>query len=107
MACDWTYGKVTANRAKDVYYPANIITSDNIEIAQLYTNSSDSESQDIDAYIRSKNIDLLLQNNIEYILFSATCADRANYVFLDENTQDFKKIYESENIKIYKIRNEK
>jgi hypothetical protein len=107
MACSWTYGKVTANRAMDIYYPANIITSDNIEIAQLYTNSSDSESQDIDQYIRTKNIDLLLQNNIEYILFSATCADRGNYVFLDENEQDFKKIYESENIKIYKIRNEK
>jgi hypothetical protein len=40
MACDWTYGKVTANRAKDIYYPANIISSDNIEIAHLYTNSN-------------------------------------------------------------------
>jgi hypothetical protein len=103
MACDYTYGKVTSNRARDLYYPANIIASDNIEIADLYSNSKDLQSQDIESYLKDKDLKYLDQNNIEYILFSASCADRTNYLYLDEEINEYEKIFNGQNVKIYKI----
>jgi len=107
MACDWTYGKITSNRNKDIFYPQSIVTSDNIEIGHLYTNSTSTLSADIDAYLKNRELSLLERNDIKYILFSATCADRQNYEFLDEETETFEKVFESEHVDIYKILYEK
>ncbi|NDK09535.1 hypothetical protein GW846_02045 [Candidatus Gracilibacteria bacterium] len=107
MACDWTYGKVTANRAKDLYYPANIVTSDNIEIGKLYSNSVASQSIDINKFVNNKDINLLIKNRIEYVLFNSSCADWRKYMFLEEDTVHYEKLFDSEHIKIYKVKNEK
>jgi hypothetical protein len=107
MACPWTYGEVTANRSKELFYPASIISSDNIEIAHLYTNSASELSADIDAYVREKDLSLLEKNNISHILFFTNCADHSNYQFLDENPEHFEKIFDEANIDIYTLHYEK
>lgn len=107
MSCDWMYGKITSNRAKDIYYPAHIISADNIEIAHLYTNSDNPLSADIDNFIRTQDRGLLEKNNISYILFSATCGDRQNYSYLDESPEIYEKILDTTHVDIYKINYEK
>ena len=64
MACGWTYGKITSNKSTQLFYPANILRSDNIEIAHLYSNSSNPVSKDIDTYLKTKKISLLEKNTI-------------------------------------------
>ena len=106
IACNWTQGIITSNKVDLLYYPIDIISSDNIEIWNLYTNSSNLVSKDVDNYLKKKDISLLKKNNISYVLMYNTCADFQSYWFLDESW-DFSLIFDSKEVNIYKINYEK
>lgn len=103
IACSWTRSIVTSNKVKKLYYPIEIIRSDNIEIGNLYTNSTDPVMRDIDNFISSKDINLLIKNDIKYILMYNYCADFQNYEFLFEQSDIFTPIFTSTDVNIYKI----
>jgi hypothetical protein len=97
--CDWT-NKVVANTLDRFFLPLNVITADNIEIWNLYTNSNNQRSKDIELFLQTKDITLLQQHGIWWILFTTTCADFKNYAWIETlpNTQ---KVIGNDDISIY------
>lgn len=53
--CAWT-NKVIANSLRRYFYPTEVIVSDNIEIGDLYTNSTSLRSQAIETFIRTHDL---------------------------------------------------
>jgi hypothetical protein len=76
--CDWT-NKVIANSLKKVFLPNKLIVADNIEIWNLYTNSTDKRSQAIEQFLASKETSALKTWWIWWILFTRKCGDFKNY----------------------------
>jgi len=56
------------------------VSSDNIELTNLYTNSTSSESRDIENFLVKK--DLALLSGFSTIIMMENCADYQNYDFL-------------------------
>lgn len=64
----------------------NLITSDNIEVGTLYSNSTSEESQDIETFLETRDLALLKKWGIEKILFMEKCADFKKYEYLEDLT---------------------
>lgn len=79
--CQWTH-KVISNPLSRYMYPIDLITSDNIEVWQLYTNSSDPRSADIDEFVRTQDLSLLTKHNIDSIMYTTMCADFGRYEWI-------------------------
>jgi len=106
MACDYTNLRVVANIMGSFFKPLNLVISDNIEVWTLYTNSSSSESKDVENFIDNQNIDLLKKNKFTHIIMLKTCWDFSKYSsILEEQTKKslLKKEHNSPKISIYKI----
>lgn len=103
FACEWTNWKVISNIFEKYFYWMNIIVADNIEIWNLYTNSKNNRSRDIENYISTNNLKIIKKYNIDKILFLDKCADFPNYNFL-KNTNIYKKEIDSNFFKVYKIK---
>lgn len=103
MTCSWTRGIRIPNPISELMYPLNVIESDNIEIAGLYTNSKSEISKNIEEYLRSKDLSLLQEIDVSTILMMKLCADHENYEFLDESI-DIVKVFESENFNVFEIK---
>lgn len=58
--CAWT-DKVIANSLRKYFAPIDLIVSDNIEIGELYSNSTSSRSQSIETFIRTHDLGYLKQ----------------------------------------------
>ena len=85
-----------------------IISSDNIEVWNLYTNSSNPRSKDIEKFIETKDIDLLKKHNITHIIQFDTCADYEKFQEILDNLQKdnkIKKIKDGKDIDLYEIIN--
>ena len=81
LACPRTQRKIISNPLKA--YLGNhpqIVSSDNIELTNLYTNSTSSESRDIENFLVKK--DLALLSGFSTIIMMENCADYQNYDFL-------------------------
>jgi len=103
IKCSWTKWKVISNIIPNILKPANIISADNIEIAWLYTNNPNSQSETIEIFLKNKEYSLLKKLKINNIIFLNHCADFQNYSYL-EKSNHLKKIFNSDAIKIYKIK---
>lgn len=103
VACDWTRWKVVVNIAQEYMKPANVIMADNIEIWNLYTNSSNPQSKDIEKFLQSKDLSFLKNNSFDHIINMKTCADFNNYEFL-EKLDWIEKSFTTAQIDIYKIK---
>lgn len=104
MACEWSYWTVFYNHVKNILLPINVISSDNIEIGHLYTNNkNNNRSKKIDKFIETKDFSILKKLNIDTIYFMDKCADFPKYNYL-EKSKKLKKVFESNYIKIYKIK---
>lgn len=61
-----------------------IITADNIEVKSLYSNSVSPQSQAIEVFLQTKDLEHLKAFEIKKILFMEKCADFQNYEFLSD-----------------------
>ena len=61
--CAWT-NKVIANSLRRYFFPTEVIVSDNIEIGDLYTNSTSLRSADIEKFLRTHDLSLLEKHGI-------------------------------------------
>ena len=103
MACEWSNGKVFSNPIWHILKPVTTIMADNIEVANLYTNSNNERSKEIDKFIKTKDFKILKKLEIDTIYFMDRCADFPKYKYL-ENSEELKKVFESVYVKIYKVK---
>jgi hypothetical protein len=98
-------GKIIANPAQN-FFDKKVIAGDNMEMGNIYTQSSRPESKYIEREIlwhkdEIKNLgEKLLPLNIKYVILAQE-ADFFNYDFVNHQN-DLELIYEKERIKIYK-----
>jgi hypothetical protein len=102
-ACVWTQWKVIANPLKYILNPIDTISSDNIEIEKLYSNSNDNRSKQIEQFIKTKDFNILKKININTIYFTDYCADYPKYKFI-KKSKKLDNIFSSQLIKIYNIK---
>jgi len=76
--------------------------ADNIEVADLYTNSNSDRSKQIEKFVKTKDFTILKKLNIDTIYFMDKCADFPKYKYL-EKSDELQKVFQSNYIKIYKI----
>lgn len=95
--------KIIANTLSRYFLPANVIVSDNIEIGNLYTNSSSQRSKDIEMFLTKKDATLLTKHSISWILFMKQCANYKAYNRL-EKSSILDKVIETTDIAVYSIK---
>ena len=102
LACPWTQRKIISNPLK-AYLGNNpqIVSSDNIEVANLYTNSTSLQSKNIEAFLQKK--DLALISGFSTIIMMEYCADHQNYDFL-KNLTGLQKDYSWWDLSTYHIK---
>ena len=102
LACPRTQRKIISNPLK-AYLGNNpqIVSSDNIEVANLYTNSTSLQSKNIEAFIQKK--DLALISGFSTIIMMEYCADHQNYDFL-KNLTGLQKDYSWWDLSTYHIK---
>ena len=102
LACPWTQRKIISNPLK-AYLGNNpqIVSSDNIEVANLYTNSTSLQSKNIEAFLQKK--DLALISGFSTIIMMEHCADHQNYDFL-KNLTGLQKDYSWWDLSTYHIK---
>lgn len=103
MACEWSNRKVFSNPIWHILKPVTTIMADNIEVADLYTNSNSDRSKQIEEFIKTKDFTILKNLEIDTIYFMDNCADFPKYKYL-ETSDELQKVFQSTNIKIYKIK---
>ena len=102
MACEWSNRKVFSNPIWHILKPVTTIMADNIEVADLYTNSNSDRSKQIEKFVKTKDFTILKKLNIDTIYFMDKCADFPKYKYL-EKSDELQKVFQSNYIKIYKI----
>ena len=102
LACPWTQRKIISNPLK-AYLGNNpqIVSSDNIEVANLYTNSTSLQSKNIETFLQKK--DLVLISGFSTIVMMEYCADHQNYDFL-KNLTGLQKDYSGWDLSTYHIK---
>lgn len=106
IACDRTKWRIIANTLDIFLNPLHTIKSDNIEVWDLYTNSTNKRSQEIEEFIENQDITLLKKNEITHIMLFKKCAD---YKKIEEILEKLlketkiKKLNNTENIDLYEI----
>lgn len=102
LTCPWTQRKIISNPLK-AYLGNNpqIVSSDNIEVANLYTNSTSLQSKNIEAFLQKK--DLALISGFSTIVMMEYCADHQNYDFL-KNLTGLQKDYSWWDLSTYHIK---
>lgn len=102
LACPRTQRKIISNPLK-AYLGNNpqIVSSDNIEVANLYTNSTSLQSKNIEAFLQKK--DLALISGFSTIIMMEYCADHQNYDFL-KNLTGLQKDYSGWDLSTYHIK---
>ncbi len=100
--CSWSK-KIIPNPIKPILEPLNVISADNIEIWNLYTNSTNERSKKIEKFLKNKDFNILKKLWIKNIIFLNNCADYKSYKYL-ENKKNLIKIFDKNNLKIYKIK---
>jgi len=103
MGCARTNGRIVANTMDKFFKPLDVVISDNIEIWNVYTNSTRTLSKDVEEFLKTKDITILQKNNIWYIVNLRSCADFANYEFLN-NLPNTSGIYNSDKIDVLKLK---
>lgn len=83
--CQWT-NKVISNTLNSYMKPLDLIVSDNIEIWQLYSNSTSVRSHDIEEFIRTHDTAFLTKHKIQWILYTNQCADFPKYEWIMDHT---------------------
>lgn len=102
IRCGWN-DRVIANPMKAyLWSDTRIISSDNIEIANLYTNSSSQQSQDVESFLHSGDLSLLRAHGIATIVMMEQCADYQRYSFLS-GMQGLAPNYQSTTLSTYHI----
>lgn len=103
IRCPWTK-RIISNPMKAYLggYP-ELITSDNIEVNGLYTNSISEQSKDIEKFLQTKNLSLLKQHNISTILMMQECGDFHNYDYLVGMT-GLQKVFSGSELSSYSIK---
>ena len=102
LACPRTQRRIIFNPLKA--YLGNhsqIVSSDNIEVANLYTNSTSLQSKNIEAFLQKK--DLALISGFSTIIMMEHCADHQNYDFL-KNLTGLQKDYSGWDFSTYHIK---
>ena len=102
LTCPWTQRKIISNPLK-AYLGNNpqIVSSDNIEVANLYTNSISLQSKNIEDFLQKK--DLALISGFSTIIMMEYCADHQNYDFL-KNLTGLQKDYSWWDLSTYHIK---
>ena len=102
LACPRTQRRIIANPLK-AYLGNNpqIVSSDNIELANLYTNSNSSESKNIEIFLAKK--DLAFLSGFSTIIMMENCADYQNYDFL-KTTPGIQSGFVSPSLSVYYIK---
>ena len=78
--------------------PLSVVVADNIEVGEiLYSNSTSSESQKIEKFLKLHDFSHLNGTDISHI---KNCADSQNYIFL-ENISACQKIIDNESLSFY------
>lgn len=95
--------KVISNSLRTYMYPISLITSDNIEVWQLYTNSNDVRSRDIEEFIRTHDLSILSKYNISWIMYTNLCADFKRYEWIEQLT-GLEMVIDHGDMKIYEIK---
>lgn len=100
--CQWT-NKVIANTLNLYMKPVSVIVSDNIEVWQLYTNSTDVRSRAIEAFIADKDLSHLSGYNIAWVMYMPQCADFQNYAWITTHSW-FQLIWDLWDVQLYQIK---
>ena len=74
--------KTISNSLSTYMYPASVTVSDNIEVWQLYSNSTNPRSRAIEQWIATKDISYLSGYNIQWVIYLSQCADFNNYKWI-------------------------
>ena len=101
MGCSWTGRPTIANPIGGLMAPLSVVVADNIEVGEiLYSNSTSSESQKIEKFLKWHDFSHLNGTDISHILLMKNCADSQNYIFL-ENISACQKIIDNEFLSFY------
>ena len=101
MGCSWTGRPTIANPIGGLMAPLSVVVADNIEVGEiLYSNSTSSESQKIEKFLKLHDFSHLNGTDISHILLMKNCADSQNYIFL-ENISACQKIIDNESLSFY------
>lgn len=101
IGCSWMGRPVISNPIRWLLSPFSVISSDNIEVADiLYTNSEDIRSQKIEWFLLHHDPINLKRLGITDILLMKECADSNDYQWL-ENMASCQKKYENRFLSSY------
>lgn len=90
--------------ASEIYKPSIVKAADNIEIWSLYTNNSNSVSNQIDTYIYSWQDNQIIKNlGYSWFIFWKWCADTGNYQWIDDKNK-FDNIYSGKDVWVYIVK---
>lgn len=106
MWCAWNYGNVISNPMVAILKSENIISAENLEMWNLYSNIKTPLTDDIENFIQSHDISYLKKNNIKNIILQKNCWAFSRYDFLSDK-KELKKIYEKPHLDILQIQYDK
>lgn len=85
IGCSWIWRPTVANPIKWIMWPLVVTVADNIEVwPTLYSNSTSSESHDVEKFIKTHDFAHITKYNYSYILLMRECANSDTYDWLDE-----------------------
>lgn len=84
MGCDWTAGRVISNPLPYFFRPIETVSADNIEMWNLYSNSSHPESKTIEAFLgdKGKSREKFFQIGFTHILVARNCATKDEFLWI-------------------------
>lgn len=106
IACDWTNWKIISNPVNNLFASTYWYFPDNIEIWELYSNSQNKYSIEIEEFIKNKDYSKLKKLDINNIVLFKNCADIKTYDFLNKEKMNLNKVFNWESLSIYKIKYE-
>lgn len=106
MWCAWNYGNVISNPMVAILKSENIISAENLEMWNLYSNIKTPLTDDIENFISTQDVSYLKKNNIKNIILQKNCWAFSRYDFLSDK-KELKKIYETPHLDIFQIQYDK
>lgn len=102
IGCTWMWVSPISNPIQWLLAPLSVVSSDNIEVGNiLYTNSTDTQSQSIELFLRTHNFNKIKKYNFSHILLMKQCADFQRYHWID-SVSECKKQVDNSTLSLYK-----
>ena len=102
MSCERTNGKYILNSFGRLMWTNSMIIADNIEIDDVYSNSNNPRSMDIEGFLKDHDISILISHNVRHIILLSDCEDAEKYNFLG-SIDELDVVYHWEQLIMYRI----